>query len=211
MGLDAYDSRSPGEWVMGVLDRLQEPSKWTVSEMHVGLEDDPKSERVSLTAATEMDSAFRARVLASNQCSCFVTVSDHAATWTLPLLCTRDRDKTTLTASIYDADLRSGDSIWGRIRSLLDLCFDLLLADTTEWLRFGIEGEGLTPPESSLFVVLSERTWSTVPEDTRTLLSPVVEERPGFRVVWCSPPPGTSMPGDFERHLAAVGSSITAG
>lgn len=211
MGLDAYDFRGPGEWVADVLDRLQGSSRWTVSEMQVGVEDEPESERVPLAAATEMDPGFKARVLASNQCSCFVSVTDYAGTWSLPLLFTREGDKTTLTASVYDADLRSGDSIWGRIRSLVDLCFDLLLADTTEWLRFGVEGEDMNAPNSSLFVALSEHTWNAVPASTRSALSSVLEERPGFHVVWCSPPVGMNAPEDFERHFAAVSATIATG
>lgn len=211
MGVDAYGSSVPGEWITAILGRLRNSSKWRAAEVEVGVEDDSGSERVSLVDGQEIDSEFKARLSTSNQCSCFLTVDDAEGAWRLPMMATREGDNTTLTSSVYDADLRSQGGVWTRIGSLLDLCFDLLLDETTQWLRFGIEGAEIASPDSSIFVVLSETVWASVPEKTRVSLSPVVEERSCFRVVWCSPPPGRNLPEEFSTHFSAVVSVIVSG
>lgn len=211
MGLDAYGSSTPGNWITDLLGRLRSSSRWTAAEVEVGVEDDSGSERVSLVDNQEVDSEFQAHLSGSGQCSCFLTVDDATGPWRLPMMATGEGASTTLTASVYDADLRSHGATWTRIGSLLDLCFDLLVDETTQWLRFGIEGAEITSPGSSVFVVLSETVWAGVPEKARGSLSPVVEERSGFRVVWCSPPPGRKLPEEFSTLFSAVVSAIVSG
>ena len=210
MGLEAYSSNSPGDWITGVLGRLRDSPKWTAAEIEIGGEDDSGSERISLVHGRQLDPTFKTLLSSSSQCSCFLTVDDATGAWRLPTMATSEGQNTTLTASVYDADLRSHGTTWTRIGSLLELCFDLLLDETTEWLRFGVEGAEISSPEWSVFVILSETLWGRVPEKTRVLLSPVVEERPGFRVVWCSPQPGSNSPEDFPALFSSVVSVIVS-
>lgn len=207
MGLDIYGRSPPADWISRILDRLRSSSRWRASQVEIGIEDDVDSDRSSVAEGLKLEREFRVQLTKSSQCSCFLTVDDSTATWSLPLMFTREAGNTTLTASIYDEDLRSHGPIWRRVRALLKLAVDLLMDETTEWLRFGIEGQTTVSSDSPLVIMLSEPQWYRIVEESRVALLPVTEEFSGFRVIWCSPP-GRMAPEDFGTHISLVNSVI---